>query len=1028
MEAEAGCLFIKLTQADYLRTLENAIEFGKPVLCENVLEALDPALEPLLVKQTFKQGGVECIRLGDTTISYSHDFKFYMTSKLRNPHYMPELQVKVTLLNFMITPAGLEDQLLGIVVAKERPDLEEEKARLVLESAANKKQLKEIEDQILEVLASAEGGSILEDEGAINILQASKKVSNEIEEKQKEAEVAEVKIDEAREGYKPVSYRTSLLFFCIASLANIDPMYQYSLDWFIDLFVRAIADSEPSEELAKRMTNLNEFFQFFLYRNVCRSLFEKDKLTFSLLLCSTLLAGYDKLDQTEWRFLLTGGILLDASRLAKNPAPDRITDKVWEQLFLLSELPAFAGVDKDFAKHPEDYQTFLDSPEPHKPEIFADLPEKVDKLTLFQKLLFLRVFRLDKLVPAITAFICDELGQKYTEPPPFDLEGTFADSTSTSPLVFVLSPGVDPMLSLLKFAESKGRKVDSISLGQGQGPRAEKMISSGQKEGYWIVLQNCHLYVSWMTTLERIVEEFNPKTVHNNFRLWLTSYPSPHFPVLILQNGVKMTNEPPKGLRANMMQSYLSDPISDPEFFAKCGKQEKWRKMLFSLCFLHAWLQERRKYGPLGWNIPYEFNESDLRISVRQLQMFLDNYEATPIEALNYLTAECNYGGRVTDDKDRRTLTTAVRNVYCEGTLGDSYALTASGKYRVPTGAAAESVDATLEYIRAWPQIPQPEVFGMHENADITKDLGEVDLLLTTVLITQSGEGGGGGGKSADEIVTEMAKDILNKLPADFDIEFVQKRYPVLYSESMNTVVCQELQRFNKLLSKIRRSLQDLQKALKGLVVMSQDLEALQKSMLDNKLPDLWAKVSYPSLKPLASYVAELLDRLSFFQNWVDDGPPVIFKMPSFFFVQAFMTGCMQNYARKYTIPIDTIDFDFEFIAAADAPKSKPEDGVYTHGLFLEGGRMNAELKLDESEPKVLFAPMTIVQLKPTPVADLSEYKHYECPVYRTAARRGVLSTTGHSTNFVMFIRLPTDAEKAHWTARGVALLCSLSD
>ena len=259
MEAEAGCLFIKLTQADYLRTLENAIEFGKPVLCENVLEALDPALEPLLVKQTFKQGGVECIRLGDTTISYSHDFKFYMTSKLRNPHYMPELQVKVTLLNFMITPAGLEDQLLGIVVAKERPDLEEEKARLVLESAANKKQLKEIEDQILEVLASAEGGSILEDEGAINILQASKKVSNEIEEKQKEAEVAEVKIDEAREGYKPVSYRTSLLFFCIASLANIDPMYQYSLDWFIDLFVRAIADSEPSEELAKRMTNLNFF-------------------------------------------------------------------------------------------------------------------------------------------------------------------------------------------------------------------------------------------------------------------------------------------------------------------------------------------------------------------------------------------------------------------------------------------------------------------------------------------------------------------------------------------------------------------------------------------------------------------------------------------------------------------------------------------------------------------------------------------------------------------------------------------------
>ena len=315
-----------------------------------------------------------------------------------------------------------------------------------------------------------------------------------------------------------------------------------------------------------------------------------------------------------------------------------------------------------------------------------------------------------------------------------------------------------------------------------------------------------------------------------------------------------------------------------------------------------------------------------------------------------------------------------------------------------------------------------PEVFGLNDNADITKDLGETNNLLTTVLITQSQASGGGSGKSADEEMLDMSKDILNKLPANFDLELAQKRYPVMYNECKNTVVCQELQRFNKLLSKIRRSLQDLQKALKGLVVMSQDLEALQKSMLDNKLPDLWAKVSYPSLKPLASYVAELLDRLSFFQNWVDDGPPVIFKMPSFFFVQAFMTGCMQNYARKYTIPIDTIDFDFEFIAAADAPKAKPEDGVFTHGLFLEGGRMNTELKLDESEPKVLFAPMTIVQLKPTPVADLSEYKHYECRVpHRRAPRRPL--DDGALDNFVMFIRLPTDAEKAHWTARGVAAL-----
>jgi len=295
------------------------------------------------------------------------------------------------------------------------------------------------------------------------------------------------------------------------------------------------------------------------------------------------------------------------------------------------------------------------------------------------------------------------------------------------------------------------------------------------------------------------------------------------------------------------------------------------------------------------------------------------------------------------------------------------------------------------------------------------------------VLVTQSSTGGGGGdGMSADEKILEMSKDILGKLPPNFDMEMAGKRYPVMYSECLNTVVCQELGRFNKLLSRIRGSLQELQKAVKGLVVMSADLDDIMKAMFDNKLPGGWAKVSYPSLKPLASYIAELLERLSFFQDWMDNGQPVVYAMPYFFFVQAFMTGALQNFARKYTIPIDTVSFDFGF--QLEKPKERPEDGVYTHGLYVEGARMGEDLLLQESKPKVLFAPMSIVQLKPVKTAEVSSYPCYECPVYRTAARRGVLSTTGHSTNFVMFIRMPTDRPKAHWISRGVAMICSLSD
>jgi dynein heavy chain len=733
---------------------------------------------------------------------------------------MPELQVKVTLLNFMITREGLEDQLLGIVVAKERPDLEEEKSNLVLEGNQNRKQLKDIEDRILEVLGSA-GGSILEDASAIQILDDAKKLSNEIEAKQKIAIETEQKIDEAREGYRPVAYRTSLLFFCISDLAAVDPMYQYSLNWFIDLFVRSIADSDPDSQLTKRMVNLNDYFQFFLYNNVCRSLFEKDKLVFSLLLCVKLMEGYERLNHAEWKYLIVGGILLDASRKPPNPGPDWLTDKSWTDFVTLSQLQAFTGLTDAVASNVEAWRVVYDAVEPDK--LIGALPNGwSDKLTPFERLLALKAIRPDKLIPAIIDFVSGELGQRFVEPPPFDLVGSFRDSAPTIPLVFVLSPGVDPMNALIRFAESKKIAIESVSLGQGQGPHAETLVQSGSTKGFWVVLQNCHLFVSWMTTLERIVEGFEATDPHANFRLWLTSYPSPAFPVLVLQNGVKMTNEPPKGLRANMLSSYLADPISDPEFFGHCPKRETFTKLLFSLCFFHAWLQERRKFGPLGWNIPYEFNESDLRISVRQLDLFVSEYEETPFLALKYCTAECNYGGRVTDDKDRRLLNAAMNMVYAPEVLGNNHALSSSGTYYIPSDSLA-SGDDTINFIRTLPLLPAPEVFGLHENADITKDLNETTLVLTTILSTgasldSSGGGKSGGGKTFDELVDDLAHDILAKLPANFDIEAVSKKYPVLYEESMNTVLAQELTRFNKLTSVIRSSLNDVLKALKGLV------------------------------------------------------------------------------------------------------------------------------------------------------------------------------------------------------------------
>ncbi|XP_025054886.1 dynein heavy chain 6, axonemal [Alligator sinensis] len=1068
-EAKSGLKIIKLTDAGFLRTLENAIRLGLPVLLEELKETLDPALEPVLLKQTFVSGGRMLIRLGDSDIDYDKNFRFYMITKLPNPHYLPEVCIKVTIINFTVTRSGLEDQLLSDVVRLEKPDLENQRTQLIVRINSDKNQLKAIEDKILKMLFTSQG-NILDNEELINTLQESKVTSGAIKTRLKEAETTEEKINAAREKYRPVATRGSVMYFVIASLSEIDPMYQFSLKYFKQLFNTTIETSEKNDNLQQRLAILLSQTLYATYINVSRGLFAEHKLIYSFMLCIEIMRQREELTDAEWNFFLRGAAGLD-KELPSKPNVPWLEDTMWYMCCDLEEmLPCFKGLQKEIVSthifikigcldvhiNPEAWEGYDSELSYHSGQVEEEKKEGLTKgpwdtrLSIFQKLIIVKCFMEEKVVSALTEFVIENLGKQFIENPPVDLGTLYQDMSSSTPLVFILSTGSDPMGAFQRFAKERGysERLESISLGQGQGPIAAKMIKDALKTGNWVFLQNCHLAVSWMLAMEELIKSFTEPNVsiHEDFRLYLSSMPSETFPVTVLQNSVKVTNEPPKGLRANIRRAFTEMTAT---FFEENILGKKWRKIIFGICFFHAIIQERKKFGPLGWNICYEFNDSDRECALLNLNLYCQEGKI-PWDALTYITGEITYGGRVTDTWDQRCLHTILKRFFALETLEDDYKYSESGVYFAP---AADSLQDFKEYIENLPLIDDPEIFGMHENANLVFQRKETNTLITTILEVQPRSTTQGSGKSNDEIVQELASTILTKLSRKLDMEAASESLFIKDDQgrldSLTTVLGQEVDRFNNLLMLLRVSLNTLNKAIAGFVVMSEEMEKVYNSFLNNQVPTLWANAAYPSLKTLGGWVKDLVLRIAFVDSWLSMGQPKSFWISGFFFPQGFLTGTLQNHARKYNLPIDELSFSYNVIPVyrdqahvtealkmsqfgqelpMDMELPSPEDGVLVHGMFMDASRWDdEEMVIEDALPRQMNPMLPVVHFEPQRNYEPSP-SLYQSPLYKTGARAGTLSTTGHSTNFVVTVLLPSKRPSDYWISKGAALLCQLNE
>ena len=658
-----------------------------------------------------------------------------------------------------------------------------------------------------------------------------------------------------------------------------------------------------------------------------------------------------QIDPNLYTFLLTG-IIGKAANLIEKPMVGWMTESCWNDICGLSEFEGnFDKIHLKFNDYREDWTRIYNSFEPWK-EPFPEPYEAT--MSDFERILMMKFIRPDKMIPQMMEFIIKTIGQKFVDIPALSLEKVFTDSHYSTPLIFVLTAGVDAFHMLDSFARKQDIELEGISLGQGQGPTALRLISNSAEKGQWVVLQNCHLSEKFMPDLEKRCDELlTEKNVHPNFRLWLTSYSCPFFPTSILQNGIKMTNEPPSGLKNNLITAFSLDVAADPNIFEGCEKKKEFKRMLFGLAFFHSVIIERRRFGPLGWNNKYDFTENDLRISVLQLKDFLDKGDEIPFEALWYLTAECNYGGKVTDARDRTCLLTTLKTFYTNDLVIDldHRFLPSSDLYKVPK---EDSYQDFMEYINNLPLTTDPEVFGFHSNASITKEINETKQMIQALVEIRGS--GSGGGSSGNERIIKFIEEILENFPQKYDLKAAREKNPPSRENSMNTVLLQELSRFNIMISVIRASLQDLKQALAGLIVFSFELESVMTQMELGKVPTEWLKYSYPSLKGLTPYLKDFTARINFFRDWVEQGSPMRFWGSGFFFIQGFLTAVLQNYARKYTIAIDKLDFDFVCMNVNIPVEEAPEDGAIIYGLFLEGAKFDYDkMLLAESDPKILF-------------------------------------------------------------------------
>uniref|UniRef100_A0A914XX81 Cytoplasmic dynein 2 heavy chain 1 n=1 Tax=Panagrolaimus superbus TaxID=310955 RepID=A0A914XX81_9BILA len=904
------------SQNDLITQIELGVRFGKIIIIDDILD-IDPALSALLRKDFSSQGPRQVVQLGDKSIDLNESFKLYLCSKNEQIKLQSFVKDSVTEVNFSTTKSGLASQLLSLAIGIEKPELEVKSSELTSQAEAMKLQLDQLEQILLNELVNSEG-SLLENTQLLDSLNKSKENAEQISISLTESEKLHKQLEEQRSVYLPFSQKSAQLYFVISDLHKHNHMYNFNVNTIFKLFQKAFSENTSDTNVNSRLDSIYRSLQKNVFEFVSRALFKDDRLMFALnFIRGTQNNAFEK---NEWE-LFSGSLVTGASGDdysvksitwlpdAQKPAVSKLQIHLPTLFHTLSLQDQ--GTWSEFNKSPECEKTF---------------PHQIDsKLTQFQKVIAVQVLRPDRLYSALINFAQKALSLSSLNPPPLDLHQIWEkESSPKEPLMILVGIGADPTQELTELAGKViGKdKYHVIAMGQGQQQNAINLLRKCLENGEWIILSNLHLVVSFIPEIQKIMATTK---AHDQFRLWLTTESDNQFPVVFLQESLKMTYEAPPGIKNNLERTYTQWKETATQSDNQSGPLIQ--QAYFVLSWLHAILQERRSFIPEAWLKFYEFSNSDLRTAKTMIELQLTKSSSSPDwESIRGLTENAIYGGRIENTLDIGVLQAYLAKYFNSRIINGSGGNELASNVTLPTPS---SFNESLMYIHQnIPSTDHPKFFGLPENilfsweiSQSSKTIGQIRNLLVN--------SGTSTGFSREVWNTELSSilGLWKRLNQGSTLHSMDLPEAVPSEDPIAEVLSLEFVHAISLMKAIHLSLTLISKVIKGVLLPDSKTIETAQSLMIHQTPPLWDQL-WPGPDDPISYLETLAYKAKATQTMSENSnsnsllnePINLFNL---FRPSALLNAFRQLVARTKKLSMDNLKFVNSWKASDFATESK---------------------------------------------------------------------------------------------------------